>query len=146
MIGNRCQREDELLEALARGFVGDELNAHVAGCAACGELRNVAGALLDERVQAVAEAPVPAAGAMWLRMQVRYRQEVQAAARRSLLIGQAATLAIAVILIASFFGADVAVEVRKVFTTIHLSTPLLLVLTAWLLVAPVVGYVAIKQK
>lgn len=146
MITERCRREEELLDALARGFVGEELIGHVSACESCAELRKVAGALLEERVQAVAEAPVPAAGAIWLRMQVRYRREVESGARRSLLIGQAATLAIAIALTASFFGADVAVEVREVFATIQLSTPLLLALTAWLLLAPLAGYVAIRQK
>ena len=30
-----CIRESELLDALGRGFVGDELNGHVASCESC---------------------------------------------------------------------------------------------------------------
>ncbi|HEY3052179.1 MAG TPA: hypothetical protein VGK04_02190 [Thermoanaerobaculia bacterium] len=146
MNAHRCQRENELLEALGRGFVGAELTAHVQECPACGELHMVAGALLDERVQAMAEASVPSAATMWLRLQMRHRQEAQAAARRSLLIGQAATLAIAIVLMISLFGVDVAVELREVIASIRVSTPLLLALATWLLLAPIAGYVALREK
>ena len=54
-----CARENELLDALGRGYVGSELGAHIASCTACTELRAVAGALLDDRAHAVAAAHVP---------------------------------------------------------------------------------------
>ena len=146
MINPTCLREDELLDALGRGFVGPELDSHVATCGSCSELRLVAGALLDDRREAVIEAPVPSARTMWWRMQMRLRQEHQAKARRSLLIGQAMTLAIAVIVVGTLFGTDVAVEVRQVMATIRVSIPLLLALTVWLVLAPLAGWVAIKQK
>lgn len=146
MSAERCPREDELLDALGRAFVGGELEAHVASCLSCGELRIVAGALLDDRARAIAEAPVPSAGTMWWRMRVRRRHELEAATRRSLLIGQAATLAIALALVISFFGTDVAFAVRDLVATIRLSTPLLLALATWVLVAPIAGWVALRQK
>jgi hypothetical protein len=141
-----CVRENELLDALGRGFVGEELESHVASCASCGELRLVAGALLDDRSHAMIEAPIPSAGTMWWRMRVRRRHEVQAAARRTLLIGQAATLLIALVLGISFFGDDVAVAVRGMIATIRVSTPLLLALATWVLLAPIAGWVALRQK
>jgi hypothetical protein len=146
MSARICDREDELLDALGRGFVGPELDEHVRACDACTELRLVAGGLLDERIQAVAEAHVPSPGTMWWRLQVRHRQEVQAAARRSLLIGQAATLAIAIVLAVSLFGVEIAGGVREVISAIRLSTPLLIALGTWLLLAPIAGWVAIRQK
>ena len=141
-----CPREDELLEALERGYVGPELMAHAVDCAACKELHTVAGALLDERIQAVGEAPVPAAGTMWWRIQVRHRHDVEATARRSLLLGQAATLAIAIVLMFSLFGVEIAVGVREVISSIRVSTPLLIAVATWLLLAPIAGWVAIRQK
>ena len=141
-----CPREDELLDALGAGFVGAELDAHVHECASCSELRLVTSALLDERATAIAEAPVPASGTMLWRMKMRRRQELQAAARRSLLVGQAVTVAVAVALIVVLFGEDIAGGVRELFATIRLSTPLALALAAWLLLAPIGGYVAIRQK
>ena len=141
-----CVRENELLDALGRGFVGAELEAHVASCDACGELRLVAGALLDDRAQAMIEAPIPSSGTMWWRMRVRHRHDAQATARRSLLIGQAATLVIAFVLVAAFFGTDLTYAVRDMIATIRLSTPLLLAFATVLLMAPIAGWVALRQK
>lgn len=141
-----CPREDELLDALGAGFIGEELESHIRTCAACGELRLVAGALLDERVQAVTEAALPSSGTMLWRMQMRRRQEAQATARRSLLIGQAVTLAVAIVLVFTLLGGNLAGEAVNVIASIKLSTPLLLAVAAWLLAAPIVGWVLIRQK
>jgi hypothetical protein len=141
-----CPRENELLDALGRSYVGEELEAHITSCPSCSELRLVAGALLDERAASMMEATVPSAGTMWFRMLMRRRQEAQATARRSLLIGQAATLAVAITLVVSFFGADLAVSLQEVIAGIRLSTPLLFLLATWALLAPIAGWVVIRQK
>ena len=141
-----CERQNELLDALGRGFVGPELDAHTSSCTECHELRVVAGALLDDRAQAMSEAHVPSSGTMWWRMRVRHRHEVAAQARVSLLIGQAATVLIAVALVISFFGTDLAVELRHLVTTIRFSTPLLAAAGALLSLVPIAGWVAIRQK
>ena len=143
---NACPREDELLDALGAGFIGEELESHITTCAACGELRLVAGALLDERVQAVTEAALPSSGTMLWRMQMRRRQEAQSTARRSLLIGQAVTLAAAVVLVFTLLGGNLAGEAMNVIASIRLSTPLLLAVAAWLLAAPIAGWMLIRQK
>ncbi|HEX7830415.1 MAG TPA: hypothetical protein VF787_12210 [Thermoanaerobaculia bacterium] len=144
-----CQREDELLDALGRGYIGAELDAHVTTCDACTELREVAGALLEDRAHAVAEATIPSAGTMWWRLQMRHRQEAQTIARRSLFVGQAATLAVALTLVIAIFGSQFAGEVRTVFsslTAFRISGPVLLMLTTWALLAPIGGYIATRQK
>lgn len=143
---NACPREDELLDALGAGFIGEELESHIKTCASCGELRLVAGAVLDERVQAVAEAALPSSGTMLWRMQMRRRQEAQAAARRSLLIGQAVTLAAAVALVFTLLGGTLVGEAVNVIASIQLSTPLLLAVAAWLLAVPIAGWVLLRQK
>lgn len=145
MNGESCPWEEELLEALGRGFTGPELTAHIASCRSCRELQEVAGAFLDDRAMAIEEAPVPSAGAMWRRMQVRQRHEAEARAHRSLLIGQAATLLVAMGLGIAFFGSDMAVEARQLIATIRVSTPLLLV-AASLLIAPIAGWVALRAR
>ena len=145
-MNGRCVREDELLDALGRGFVPDELHAHVTTCEACSELRSVAGALLDERVEAIKEAAVPNSSAMWWRMQMRHRQEVQAASRRSLALAQAATLVIALGLTYALFGTDVTANVKHLLASIRVSTPVLLIFASWAVFAPIAGYIAIKQK
>jgi predicted anti-sigma-YlaC factor YlaD len=146
MTTETCRREDELRDGLARGFVGAELAAHVAVCPACTELRLVVAALLDDRARAVLEAPVPSAGTMWWRLRVRRRREAEATARRSLLIGQAVTLAVAIGLVIAFFGADLAFAVRDLFATVRLSTPLLIALATGILLLPIAGWVALRQK
>lgn len=146
MRGETCSREDDLLDALGRGFVAAELAAHAAECPSCRDLRTVAGALLDDRAQALPAAPVPSAGTMWWRIQVRRRQEAAARARRSLLVGQAASLVLALGLLAFFFGADLVAGLRHLTATVRPSAPVLLALAAWLLAAPVAGWVALRQK
>lgn len=148
-----CPREDDLLAALGRGFVPADLAAHAAACPSCGELTRVAAALLDERQQAIAEAPLPAAGTMWWRMRVRQRQEAVARARRTLLIGQAATLAIALALVVGLFGGEVALwsgevagTLRDLAGTLRPSTPVLAALGAGLLLAPLAGWMALRQR
>jgi predicted anti-sigma-YlaC factor YlaD len=143
---NTCPREGELLDALGAGFIGEELESHIAACAACGELRLVAGALLDERVQAVTEAALPSSGTMLWRMQMRRRQEAQATARRSLLIGQAVTLVAALALLFTLLGGTLAGEAVNVIASIQLSTPLLLAVGIWLLAVPIAGWVLLRQK
>ena len=143
---NVCPREDELLDALGAGFIGEELESHIATCAACGELRLVAGALLDERVQAATEAALPSSGTMLWRMQMRRRQEAQSTARRSLLIGQAVTLAVAIALVFTLLGGTLMGEAVNVIASIKLSTPLLLAVAAWLLAAPIAGWMLLRQK
>jgi hypothetical protein len=146
MSAERCPREEELLDALGRGFVGAELDEHVASCVACSELQAVAGALLDDRREAMLEAPVPSAGTMWWRIRVRRRHDAEARARQSMVIGQAATLAIAFALVITFFGADIASKAREMLATIRLSTPMLLAVATSVLLAPIAGWMALRQK
>ena len=141
-----CHREDELLDALGRGFVGAELSGHVAECAPCTELRLVAGALLEDRAESVEHAHVPAAGTMWWRMRVRQNHEAQASARQALLIGQALTLTIALALVYAFFGDALTGTVRQVAMAVRMSTPLLFALAVFILTLPIAGWVAIRQK
>jgi hypothetical protein len=140
-----CPREDELLESLGNGFVGAELASHAEVCATCSELRAVAAALLDERGTAAIEAVVPASGTMWWRLQIRRRSDAQAAARRVLFVGQAVTLGVAAVVTAVLFGAQIGTAVRTFIATLPLNTPLL-VAGASLLLAPLAGWVAIRQK
>lgn len=146
MNAPQCHREDELLEALGNGLVGPELSAHVDECPSCAELHLVAGNLLDERTDAITHSPIPSSGTMLFRMQMRQRHEAEVTARRSLLVGQALTLTVALGLIVAIFGAFLAVEVREVIAAVRLSTPVLIAVGTWLLLAPIGGYLAVRQK
>ncbi|HVE70413.1 MAG TPA: hypothetical protein VNI54_03520 [Thermoanaerobaculia bacterium] len=141
-----CERQDELLDALGRGFVGPELDAHTTACNDCGEIRLVAAALLDDNAQAMSEAHLPSSGTMWWRMRVRHRHDVASRARVAMLVGQAATVFVALALVVTFFGSDLAIELRQLVTTIRLSTPLLAAAATLLSLVPLAGWVAIRQK
>ena len=141
-----CPREDELLTALGRGFLTPDLETHAQECASCGELRLVAGTLLADRAAAVAEAPVPSAGTMWWRLQVRQRRDAQAFARRSLLVGQALSLAVALALLVALFGGTAVHALREVVAAVRVSTPLLLALATLVLLAPIGGWIALRAK
>ncbi len=141
-----CLREDELLDALTRGYVGPDLEAHIAACESCAELHIVAGAVLEDRAHAMAEAPVPSSATMLWRMKARHRQELAAQARRTLLFGQAATLLVAVTLALAFFGRNLAASMYNAWAAMSLSTPLMLVLALWIVAAPIAGWVAVRQR
>jgi hypothetical protein len=140
----KCDRENELLDALERGYVGAELQTHVASCAGCRELQTVAGALLDDRAAAIGESRVPAAGTMLFRLRLRARQDAQATARRALVAGQVATLVVALTLVVTFFGRE-ALDFVHVFSAIHFSASPLIVLAMCLLAAPVAGWAAVRK-
>jgi predicted anti-sigma-YlaC factor YlaD len=146
VIAEQCPRENELLDAHARGYVGPELSEHIATCASCGELHLVAGALLDEKAEAYSEAHVPSAGSMLFRMQTRRRREAQATARQALLIGQALTLAVSVAAVVFFFGEQITAATFEIIAAIKVSTPLLLTVATSLLLLPIAGWVAVRQK
>lgn len=142
-----CAREEELLDALTRGYIGPELEAHIAACASCKELQVVAGAVLDDRANAVAAAPIPSSATMLWRMKTRHRQDLADQARRTLLFGQAATLLVAVTLVLAFFGRNVASSVHAAWSHMPpLSLPLVCALAFWIVAAPIAGWVVARGK
>lgn len=140
-----CHREDELLDALRRGFIGAELDEHIATCPSCAELRAVAGALLDDRAEAIASAEVPTPGAMLWRIRVRARREAEARARRSLLFGHAATLAAAIALVIVFFGDALGPAVRQLFQPLTAHLPFVIAAAICLLIAPFGGWMVVRR-
>jgi hypothetical protein len=74
-----CPRESDVFEAVALGrwsnLRDSELAAHVAACAICRDLVEVAHALHDDREAACREAHPPTAGMVWWRATIRARAE-----------------------------------------------------------------------
>jgi hypothetical protein len=82
-----CGREADVLEAVAFGRWPDhapELVTHVATCAVCADLADVARALHDDRETACREAPVAAAGIVWWRATIRARADAARTVSRRL--------------------------------------------------------------
>jgi hypothetical protein len=74
-----CPREGDVLEAVAFGrwpqHCDPLLAAHVARCAVCADVLEVAISLRDDREWACREAQLPTAGAVWWRATIRARAD-----------------------------------------------------------------------
>jgi hypothetical protein len=146
-----CHREDELLDALGRGYVGAELQAHIDACTPCHELHLIAGGLLDVRTDVVTHAPIPTSGTMLWRMHMRKRRDAQAATRRTLLVGQALSLIVAIGLALAFFGSEIAYGVREGIALLqelpvdNVNVPLVLAIAMSVLLAPIAGWMMVRS-
>ena len=93
-----CDREAELHEAVVLDWwpahVDEELRAHVAECACCRDLLEVAGALRAERAAATAQGRIPPARIVWLRSHLRDREEAVRRATRPITIAHAIAIAV----------------------------------------------------
>lgn len=102
-----CPREAALLESLGAAGLdgcGDDLRAHLGGCASCAALAEGVIRLRDECTASIHEAPVPSSATMWWRLQRRARHEEAERAMRPITAIQAVTLACAVGVLAAVIG------------------------------------------
>jgi hypothetical protein len=85
-----CPREADVLDAVAAARWPDRLPpalaSHVAQCAICADLAEVAHALSAEHDAAWAEAEVAPSGQVWWRAEMRAREEAMRAAARPLTV------------------------------------------------------------
>lgn len=90
-----CCREQDVLDALTSGRWPDradeDLRIHVATCAICADVVDVAGALLpliEVRNDEPGDARIPSSAVMWWRAQMRARQEAAREAARPITVAQ----------------------------------------------------------
>ena len=87
-----CCHEDDVLDALSSGRWPDRadqtLRAHVACCAVCADIVDVAGAILDGRDDNVGDMHIPSSAVMWWRAQMRARQEAAREASRPITVAE----------------------------------------------------------
>ena len=87
-----CCHEDDVLDALTSGRwpdrIDESLRAHVASCAICADIVDVAGAILEGRHDNVSDMRIPSSAVMWWRAQMRARQEAAREASRPITIAQ----------------------------------------------------------
>jgi len=87
-----CCREDDVLDALTSGRwpdrVDDEIKGHVATCAICADVVEVASAVLEVRHDEPGEMRIPSSAVMWWRAQMRARQEAAREAARPITVAQ----------------------------------------------------------
>ena len=142
-----------------------DLRAHVASCAICADLVDVATALLDDHEVAWDDAHVPPSGVVWWRAQLRAREEAARAAARPLAFIQGVAASVAVWLVLALVRAvppaylstwrgwvkglvpEITVrmpDMASVTGAVPLS--ILVLLAAWLLLAPVAIYFAVVDE
>lgn len=104
-----CDREPDVLDALAAqrwpARCGDELRTHVAACAVCGDLVQVASALLEDHDTTYQDARLPPSGIVWWRAQLRAREEDARAAARPIAFIQGVAVSVAVWLVVTLLRA-----------------------------------------
>jgi hypothetical protein len=143
---------------------GGELGHHVSVCPTCADLVMVMSSLRSEWDRSRRTAPVPSAGLVWWRAQLRQRQSAARAAAAPVTVLHAITLAVALVF-AVFLAWTVA---RTVGMPAALGLPALpawtaapgpdaggapalvrygviLAATAWLILAPVALYFALRR-
>ena len=160
-----CSREEDVLDALSARRWPDrcdaDLRAHVASCDICADLVDVATALLDDHDVAWRDAHVPPSGVVWWRAQLRAREDAARAAARPLAFIQGVAASVAVWLVVALVRAvppaylstwrawvtelvpDITVrmpDMARVAGAVPLS--ILVLLAAWLVLAPVAIYFA----
>ena len=161
-----CSREQDVLDALsARRWperCDADLRAHVAACAICTDLVDVATALLDDHEASWRDARMPPSGVVWWRAQLRAREDAARAAARPLGFIQGVAASVAVWLVVALVRAvpPASVSTWRAWVTelipditsrmpdvssVTGAVPLgiLLLLAAWLLLAPVAIYFAV---
>jgi ABC-type Fe3+-siderophore transport system permease subunit len=74
MRAGDCQDESAVAAAARSGQWSDELRSHIQACQACAEILLVAQALRRE-LPGSATVPLPAAGQVWWRAQIRARRQ-----------------------------------------------------------------------
>jgi hypothetical protein len=159
-----CPHEQAIVDLVVAGGrlddSDDALRAHAAECRACAETLELARLLQDDQKALCAEAPVPSAGAVWWRATIRARAEAARAAGQPITLLQGIAAAAAVGLFVALVGAwwrsvapggicferfDELVS-RSASVPATLALPLLLVLAACLIVAPIAVYLATADE
>lgn len=146
-----CGREQDVLDAVASrrwpDRAGDELRAHVAACAICADLAEVAQALQEEHARVWRDARVPAPGLVWWRAEMRARQEAARTAARPILLAQAVAAACAAGLALALLSLT-APWLRDVdwLVVLQRGLPLAVIVAAWLVVAPVALYLVFSDE
>lgn len=91
-----CEREQEVLDAAATGRWPDradaDLRTHVASCAICADLAEIAPLFVEDRDAAWEQADVPSASAVWWRAQLRARRDAAERATRPVVLVQRVAL------------------------------------------------------
>jgi hypothetical protein len=103
-----CARESDVLDLIGIGQwparADADLAAHVASCPSCTDLALVASAIVDVRDTGTAYKRLPDAGIVWLRAQMRAREDAARRAARPLWMAQVAGVAAVIAILVIWSG------------------------------------------
>ncbi|MGE0865096.1 MAG: hypothetical protein AB7P34_14455 [Vicinamibacterales bacterium] len=128
MNDNECIHEQGVVNAVLSGrwpAVDEDLSAHVAHCATCREVADVAVVLRADHNQARADVHVPVAGQVWWRSAVRARLESAQAATRPMTWLHGVTAAITIGVMLALLGTAWPVMVDLAVWTRDIVVPLM---------------------
>ena len=147
MAKRDCDREFEVLERATAGAVGEELRAHIASCASCREVFDVAHSIAADRNALMHTGHPPSAGLVWFRANMRAQREATRAAVRAGSFIQITLLIAAVAVGLAFLG--ISIDFHAVGHWIASSAQAfaipLIALAVWLILAPVAVYFAVTD-
>ena len=104
MTKKSCLREPEVVAAVLAECLTDELRTHVANCSLCGDVARVVSLVHDDYVHVRHQASLPTADVVWLRAQIRAREESARIAARPIMLTQALAIAALIGLLVSVAG------------------------------------------
>jgi hypothetical protein len=154
-----CPREQDVLDAVAFGRWngGEGLRAHVAACAICADLVEVARALHDDRESVCRDARVPSPGLVWWRATIRARAEAARTAAQPITVWQGIAGACAVGLAGGLAATawralhglvsnDVSIDLAAASSlALQYGLPIMLALGACLVLAPLALYITLAD-
>lgn len=165
-MSQRCRHEDAVVAAAIGGAAvppAHDVSPHLAACASCRELHDLVWSLREDRAEALSQVQVPSAGQVWWRAELRARQEAAAAAARPITVATGLAAACLVGLLASIAGViawwvqgwappaalsalATAVASRVAYLPTGLWVTTWLVALAFIIVTPVLLYVALREE
>jgi hypothetical protein len=147
---SECPRAQEALDIVRAGRWPDgcdeDTRTHVAACADCGDIVQVASTISADYHAAVRTVRVPSSGSVWWRAQRRARQEAEHTAARVVTFVQGVSVAIGVTVAVAIAGPENVSRAFMFLTTLsQWSLPVLLGVTTSLALAPVALYLAVSR-
>lgn len=145
MAKRDCDRAFEVLECASPG---EELRAHLAACDDCRELYDVSRSIATDRAELMRRAPVPSAGLMWWRANMRAQRDAARIAFRAGSMIQIVLLIAAIVVALAIAGIsiDPRAVAHSIATSWHVFAIPLVALAAWLILAPVAVYFAVTGE
>lgn len=140
MLNRNCNRENDVLRAVASAYIDDDIRSHIASCASCADLLAVASAVADDRRTLIREATIPSSGLVWWRANMRARQQARRVVVRTATLIQIALIALAIVVAIVVLGATPPPIDYRPLLTIPVFA-----FVAWLILAPVAVYFTVTE-